>query len=100
MSNGLSSLLKLELASAYKKIMNDECEMDPEQTEMLLGALMHVPMSKDQICNEVLHWSRSKFDDYVARGIMPAGRKRRGWKELAWYKDEVMASVKKIENIK
>lgn len=98
--NALTNILKNELSKVYHRIMNDECELDEEQIELLLNALMHVPLSKDQACNEVLHWSRSKFDDYVARRLMPAGRKRRGWKELVWYKDEILASAKALEKCK
>ena len=97
MSN-LNTILRKEIGNLYDRLMNDECELDEEQQEMLLVALMHKAMSKEQIATEVLHWSRSKFDDYVARGLMPAGRKRRGWKELAWYKDEVLRAAEKLKN--
>jgi predicted DNA-binding transcriptional regulator AlpA len=36
--------------------------------------------------------SRSKFDALIKEGKLPKGRKRRGFKELIWYKDELISS--------
>jgi hypothetical protein len=36
-----------------------------------------------------LNISYNKFGVYVEEGKLPKGRKRSGWKELAWYKDEL-----------
>jgi predicted DNA-binding transcriptional regulator AlpA len=33
--------------------------------------------------------SRSKFDSLVKDGLLPKGKKRRGFKELVWYEDEL-----------
>ena len=32
---------------------------------------------------------RSQFDQLVRDGMLPKGRKRMGFKELVWYKDEL-----------
>ena len=45
-------------------------------------------MSKDVACS-YLNISRSKFDSLVAEGKLPKGKKRRGFKELVFYKDEI-----------
>lgn len=50
--------------------------------------LTHKPLSKDQACS-YLNMSRSKFDQLVKEGKLPKGRKRRGFKELVFYQDEL-----------
>ena len=37
---------------------------------------------------------KSKFDELVRSGKIPKGRKIRGFKELRWYRDELMAISK------
>ena len=46
------------------------------------------PMSKEQACN-FMHLSRSAFDTRIAKGEIPRGRKRSGFKELVWFEDEL-----------
>jgi len=45
-------------------------------------------LSKDEACS-YLNLSRSRFDDLVREGKIPKGKKRQGFKELIWYKDEL-----------
>lgn len=54
----------------------------------VIGTLSHEPMSKEQACI-YLNMSRSKFDQYVRDGKLPKGRKRMGFSEKYWYKDEL-----------
>jgi len=96
----MNSLIKTEcikvLKRALEDLVNDRCEADDEQMRKIISAVAHRPVSKDVACEEVLHWSRSKFDQLVAMGQMPAGRKRRGWKELVWYEDELLEAKEKL----
>ena len=44
-----------------------------------------------------LNVSRATFDNYVAQGLLPKGKKEAGYKELSWYKkdlDECAAKIK------
>lgn len=44
-----------------------------------------------------LNISRATFDNYVAQGLLPKGKKEAGYKELSWYKrdlDEYAAKIK------
>lgn len=44
-----------------------------------------------------LNISRATFDNYVAQGLLPKGKKEAGYKELSWYKrdlDECTAKIK------
>ena len=70
------------------KIDGGNCEIDEEQALHIMSTIAHEPMSKDVACS-YLNISRSKFDSLVSEGKLPKGRKRRGFKELVWFKDEL-----------
>ena len=40
--------------------------------------------------------SRATFDLHVSLGNIPKGRKRTGFKELVWYKDELKKCVDRL----
>lgn len=70
------------------KIDSDTCELTEEQAMHIMSSIGHEVMSKDSACS-YLNISRSKFDSLVADGKLPKGKKRRGFKELVWFKDEL-----------
>ena len=70
------------------KIDGGTCEIDEEQALHIMSTIAHEPMSKDTACS-YLNISRSKFDSLVAEGKLPKGKKRRGFKEKIWFKDEL-----------
>lgn len=70
------------------KIDGGTCEIDEEQALHIMSTIAHEPMSKDVACS-YLNISRSKFDSLVAEGKLPEGKKRRGFKEKIWFKDEL-----------
>lgn len=84
----IKKLLLKVIKEAEDKINSDTCEMTEEEAMELMATLSHQPLSKDQACSE-LNLSRSRFDDLVREGVIPKGKKRRGFKELVWYKDEL-----------
>lgn len=71
------------------KIDGGTCELDEEQAMNIMATIGHEPLSKDAACS-YLNISRSKFDSLVADGKLPKGKKRRGFKELVWFKDELV----------
>lgn len=71
------------------KIDGGTCELDEEQAMNIMATIGHEPLSKDAACS-YLNISRSKFDSLVADGKLPKGKKRRGFKELVWFKDELI----------
>lgn len=71
------------------KIDGGTCELDEEQAMNIMATIGHGPLSKDAACS-YLNISRSKFDSLVADGKLPKGKKRRGFKELVFYKDELI----------
>lgn len=75
-----------------RQIANDidsgNCELEEEQAMDIMSCIGHEVLNKDSACS-YLNISRSKFDSLVADGKLPKGKKRRGFKELVWFKDEI-----------
>lgn len=88
----MKGILLRELRAAIERIEKDECAMSESEAMRMISVLTHVAMSKEDVL-VYLGWSRSKFDDYCVRGLMPKGKKRTGWKELVWYKDEINDAI-------
>ena len=70
------------------KIKVGTSEISESQAMDILSVVAHEAMSKEQACN-YLNLSRSRFDDLVREGKLPKGKKRVGFKELVYYKDEL-----------
>ena len=45
-----------------------------------------------------LNISRATFDNYVAQGLLPKGKKEAGYKELSWYKKDLDTFIEKCKN--
>lgn len=93
MSDFLKKTVAKLLRETADKIDAGNCEYNEEQALDIMSALGHETMSKDQACS-YLNISRSRFGDLVREGIIPKGRKRRGFKELIWFKDELYRIVR------
>lgn len=93
----IKQLLIKELKSAIDRLEHDECGMTEAEAMQILASLTHEAMSKEQVL-VYLGWSRSRFDDYCSRGLMPKGRKRSGFKELVWYRDEINDALVVLRN--
>lgn len=85
----LASLLR-EVAD---KIDYGTCELSETEAMDIMSILSHEVMSKESAC-KYLNLSRSRFDDLVRMGKLPKGRKRVGFKEICWYKDELDRCIK------
>lgn len=94
----ISKLIKRTVISTLKevinKIENDTCELTEEEAMEIMSVISHTPLSKDEACSHV-NISRSRFDELIRLGKLPKGRKRRGFKEKIWYKDELDEFIKK-----
>ena len=84
----LKKLLTKLLRDTANKIDTGTCELSEEEAVQMLEVLSHIALSKEQACI-YLNISRSRFDDLVRQGKLPKGKKRVGFKELFWYKDEL-----------
>lgn len=89
--------MNANLVKVFSKLLRDTadkldagtCEIGEDQAMDVISMLSHQPLSKDQACT-YLNMSRSKFDELVKEGKLPKGRKRRGFKELIWFQDELI----------
>lgn len=82
--NTISKLLR----KIADKIDSNTCELTEEQAMKIMSVIGHEVLSKDEACS-YLNISRSKFDGLIREGKLPKGKKRRGFKELVFYKDEL-----------
>lgn len=80
------------LRETADKIDAGTCELSEQEAVEIMSAISHRVLSKEQAC-EFLTLQRSRFDDLVREGRIPRGRKRRGFKELIWYEDELRQYV-------
>lgn len=93
MNNFLKKAVVKLLKETADKIDSGNCELNEEQAMDIMSVLGHEVLSKDEACS-YLNLSRSRFGDLIREGIIPKGRKRRGFKELIWYKDELKTVVR------
>lgn len=93
MNNFLKRAVTKLLRETADKIDSGNCELNEEQAMDIMSVLSHEVLSKDEACS-YLNLSRSRFDDLVREGKIPKGRKRRGFKELIWYKDELTEIIR------
>lgn len=88
----IKEFLKRQIVRALKetadKIEAGNCELSESEAMDIMSVLSHQVISKEDACI-YMNMSRSKFDDLVRERKLPKGRKRRGFKELVWYKDEL-----------
>ena len=80
------------LIALGRRIKAGKCELSQEQADGIFAEIekaIDVPVSKEQACS-MLGISRSTFDARVAAGQLPKGRHRRGFKELIWFKNELL----------
>jgi predicted DNA-binding transcriptional regulator AlpA len=83
------------LRETADKIDAGTCELSEQEAVEIMSAISHRVLSKEQAC-EFLNLQRSRFDDLVREGRIPRGRKRRGFKELIWYEDELRHCVESL----
>ena len=89
MNKSLIKHLTKLMRDTADKIDAGNCEMTAEEAMDVMSILSHESLSKDQACS-YLNISRSRFDELVRLKELPKGRKVRGFKELRWWKDELI----------
>ena len=80
------------LRETADKIDAGTCELSEQEAMDIMSVVAHNALSKEEACL-FLNLRRSRFDDLVREGRIPRGRKRRGFKELIWYEDELRQYV-------
>lgn len=92
----IKKLLSKELRKVADKIDADTCEISVDEAMEIVNMLTHEAISKEEAC-KFLNVSRATFDLHVSLGNIPKGRKRTGFKELVWYKDELQKCVNRLK---
>ena len=93
----IKNLLSKELRKVADKIDAGTCELSVDEAMNIVNMLTHEPLSKEEAC-KFLNVSRHTFDLHVNLGNIPKGRKRTGFKELVWYKDELQKCVERLKH--
>ena len=94
MQKAITALIVKLLRDTANKIEDGTCDLSEEEQSDILSVITHKAISKEEAC-DFINVSRSKFDNLVRLGELPRGRKRRGYKELVWYEDELRAYLHK-----
>lgn len=89
----LKKLIVKMLKDTADKIDSGNCELSESEAMDIMSVLSHQALSKEDACI-YLNMCKSKFDTLVREGKLPKGRKRRGFKELVYYKDELDLFIK------
>ena len=95
MKDALRKLIVREGRKVLDKIESGTCEMSEDEAIDFLDTITHIAISKEQ-AQEQMNLQRSRFDDLVREGTIPKGRKRKGFKELVWFKDELNKLVRRF----
>ena len=97
MSLNLTKLLVKHLRDVADKLESGTCEITESEAENIIDLLTHEALSKEQ-AYEFLNISRATFDLHISLGNIPKGRKRKGFKELVWYKDELKKCIDRLKH--
>lgn len=76
------------LRETADKIDADNTNINEEQAIQIMSIIAHEPISMEEASME-LNVSRTKFNNMINEGKVPKGRKRIGFKEKVWYRDEI-----------
>lgn len=93
----LTKLLIKELRNTADKLEAGTCEISETEAMDIINTLTHEAMSKES-AYKFLNVSRATFDLHVSLGNIPKGRKRIGFKELVWYKDELQKCIDRLKH--
>ena len=96
MQSSLIKLLTKVLRDTADKFDAGNTELTEEEAMDILSVLTHKVLSKEQACDFV-GLGPSQFNNLIAANKLPKGRKRRGFKELVWYEDELRDALTKVK---
>ena len=84
------------LREAADKIDAGNSYLTQEQAMDIISSIAHELLSKEQACNEA-NKSRSEFDKLIKANKLPKGRRLRGFKELFFFKDEIIKAKLRLK---
>ena len=91
----ITKLLVKELRDTAAKLEVGTCQISNDEAMDIVNMLTHEAISKEESC-KFLNVSRATFDLHVGLGNIPKGKKRLGFKELVWYKDELKKCIDRL----
>ena len=94
MNQYLKNYVVKTLKGITKDIEADNCTFTEEQALDIMSVLGHQELSKTGACN-YLNMYPGKFDKLLKKGVIPKGKKSKGFKELRWYKDELLRIIRR-----
>lgn len=97
MNEKLANRLGDALIEIGKRFKAGTSEITEDEAIDIFRIVTHEPISREQVCDE-LNVNNSKFYDLLTLKKIPAGRKRRGFKELYWYRDEIRNALNKLRH--
>ena len=88
-------MLAKELRHIADKLESNTCDIGEQEAIDIINIIAREPMSK-QSAAEFMNMSIPTFDLHVAKGSIPKGKKRKGFKELVWYKCDLYESLQRL----
>lgn len=89
-------LIKLAFQRFIDDIDSGNSNISEEQQSKILDLINEInskELSKVESANYI-GVSRATFDNYVSKGLLPKGKKRQGFKELSWNKNDLNKFLK------
>lgn len=71
-------------------------EITEDEALDIINLLAHIAISREDAL-KLLNVNNTKFYELMGNNSIPKGRKRRGFKEVVWYRDELEQSVANIK---
>lgn len=84
------------LRETATKLEEGNSELSESEMLDIMNVLCHQALSKADAC-KYLNIQRSRFGELIRLGQLPRGRKRVGFNELVWYRDELDEYVKRLK---
>ena len=97
MNKELANRLGDALIEVGKRFKAGTSEITEDEAIDIYRIVTHEPISREQVCLE-MNISNNRFYDLLDAKKIPAGRKRRGFKELTWYRDEIREAIRKLRS--
>ena len=98
MGNIVNKTIANLLRDIANKFDDDNCEISEDEAMDIINVVAHEALSKEEACI-YMNLKTSRFDDLVRDGVIPKGVKRKGWKELRWYKNDLIKVIKERKGL-
>lgn len=95
----MKNLIKRYLYKIIDDIDSGNSNITEEEALQLCTTLKELTCKDERMSKykayTYLNVSRATFDNYVAQGLLPKGKKEAGYKELSWYKKDLDIFIKR-----